>query len=458
MAQESKKQGVLSRLSASVDSALTRLAGTKAVEKTQAGKPSFVSIDPTTVMFPDARDVEDSGALPLGMMLEKSAHAMVRRADDLREDANKLIARIGERVDGEVTLRAQGARVIISLVWLGTAAWLYISGLNAEANNLSNLPDGMPAEDAFVLVRTFFTVAAAGIGVAFAVAALTNVFGNGDNRKVREEGEQLGLAIADASREFDDTLTDLRSAMDRRNNPADSIKDLSAAHMTALEACAYFRDIGFLTSVEGAQAQRLFRGFLHRGYENPPPMLERLSMFVSGAGLGALFVYLKYVPRPEAVEPATPLAILQYPWALALLLLGGLAYAGVGVVFSLIPGLAAGDTEAKAREEALSALRGAFTSREAPRPNDVIRRIEDAVAVFRARIGGRALRTGQADANQQDPASVDLDGDDTAIPAWRKRDSSVKFVETGFQAAPREWRTDAYANFSARKPGAKRDR
>lgn len=452
MMEREKQNGMLSGLRASVDSALTRLAGSRKRADKPAEQPSFAPLDPTTVLFPndDGDDEPRNSAAPLSYLLEESARAMVRRADELREDANKLIARIGERVEGEITIRTQGMRVMLSLVWFGTAAWLYLSALNARADDLSALPNGMPVEDAFVLMQTFFTVALAGFGVAFGVAALTNLFGRGDNRRVREEGEQLGFAIADAAREFDRTLTDLRSAMDRRNNPADSVRDLSRAHMTALEACAYFRDIAFLTSAEGPHALRLFRGFLYRKPQNPHPA----PVAVVSSLLSFILFYIFIYPHPAPAEPGTPLAITKYPWALGLLALGGMAYAGAGFLFALFPGLVAGDTAARAREEALDALRGAFTAREAPRPNDVIRRIEDAVEVFRARVGGR----GHTMSNHQAEPGADFSADEGEEPVWRKRDSSVKFVETGFQAAPETWRTDAYANFSTRKPGSKRDR
>ena len=139
--------------------------------------------------------------------------------------------------------------------------------------------------------------------------------------------------------------------------------------------------------------------------------------------------------------------------ALGALLLGGLAFAMVGLVFSILGGLIAGDTAARARTEALDALRGAFTSQGAPRPNDIIRRIEDAVDVFRARVGGRSS------ARHQDAATNHADVDESD-PPWRNRDSSAKFVETSFQSAPQEWRADAYAKkFEAggdQKTGSKR--
>jgi hypothetical protein len=69
--------------------------------------------------------------------------------------------------------------------------------------------------------------------------------------------------------------------------------------------------------------------------------------------------------------------------------------------------------------------------------------------------GGNTGRTQNASTNQ----SGDFSGADQ-VPEWRRRDSSVKFVDAGFSPAPESWRTDAYAKkFEApakRETGSKR--
>lgn len=450
----SEKSGMAGRLQAlrdSAESALKRLAPRRqnapAARDTAEDAPRPAFSDPTRVLFPGEADEDEAAetGMPLAMLLERSARDIVRRADDLREEANRLIAKIGARVEGEITVRTQAARYFIALGWLGVAGWLYVSALNAQADDLSALATGMPVDHAFVLAKVFLFVALAGFGVAFLVNALTLMFGRADNKAVRAEGEALGDSIADASREFDRLLTDMRNAMDRRPHAADSVRDLSRAHLVALEACAYFREIAFLTHVEGDDARRYFARFLWRRPENPHP----IAPFLAG-GIITFFTY-RFIDwyflteHPPSDVAAAPLPITEYPWALGALLLGGLAYATVGLVFSVFGGLIAGGTAAHARAEALDALRGAFTSHGAPRPNDIIRRIEDAVEVFRARVGGRgSARSHNAEANHS--AAEDAD------PPWRNRDSSAKFVETGFQSAPQEWRADAYAKkFEARE-------
>ncbi len=442
--------------------AWAKLSGRPAPASAYTPAPSFAPPDPTKVLFPDMEGPADDGGrgLALSVLLEESARAMVRRTDELREQKKSLIARMGDRADAEITLSVQALRVMIGLIWLAAAAWLYYNGLRGDAAALSI---GMPAADAFVLSRTFFTIAATGLGVAFGIVALVNLFGNGDNRKVRGEAEQLGIAIADTSREFDEALTGFRTAMDRRDNPADAVIDLSRAHLTALEACAYFRHIGFLTG-GGEHAMRLFRGFLSGRRENPAPLPVFAVGAIFGGFFGAAYIYAKYVPKSVPTEPIVPPAIAQYPEALSLILIGGVLYVSVGLLLSIFGGFIAAGAAAKAREEALDALRGGFTAREAPRPADVVRRIEDAVDVFRARVGGKGAGASRREhrANQFEDNNASYSVDDADIFPWRHPDSSIKFIDAGFTTAPKEWRTDAFAKkFTAgedRKPGSKRGR
>lgn len=422
--------------------------------------------DPTKAFFPDQASAGRS-SLSLDIMLEDSAAAIVQRNANLDDAANSLIAHIADRVSGEITLRAQGFRVLIGFLWFSLAAWLYIAALNAQAAGDAVLSgavvEGMAVDDAFVLMRVFLIVAAAGLATAFGIAALANGFGRGDNRKVRAAGEALGLAVADDALEFDRMLTDLRGEMDRRAAAGDAVVDLSRAHMTALEACAYFRRLPFLTTEDGAQASRQFRDFLYRrpsGFT----LSDVIGAFATGAVIGALYIWMTYVPSPEPTAPATPLAIMEYPWAAAALMLGGFVYAGAGLAFALMGDLVSGDARHKARAEALDALRSAFTAREAPRPADVVRRINDAVDIFKARVGGARVggarsaagAKGSGGANQAPAANAGFADEEAEIPAWRRRDSSVKFVETGFQASPAQWRADPGEDFSERSPDAKR--
>ncbi len=444
-----KARGVFTRLSGkSSDASATMRKSDDAV------RPGFT--DPTRVLFPGDEDGDDSAAgLPLSMLLERSAHNIVAHSRALWDRTNVLVESIGARAQGEVTLVTQSLRFIIGGVWLLTAIWLYLSGSGALSGELSALSSGMPASNAMTLARTFLPIGLAGIGVALAVAALVAATGNGANDKVRREAHELGLFIAETARGFDNDLTHMREEMNRRGNPADAVVDLSHAHLTALEATAYFREIAFLTGSEGEDAKLRFRRFLSR----PPASAAVGEAFVLGLFVGAIAITIFFVPKPEIVVTTLP-DISKYPWAANLLLFGGLFYALAGAILSLAGGVISGGAAARAREEALDSLRGAFTAREAPRPADVIRRIEDAVDVFRARVGGRGAAGGRSALGGSADLRSNQNDDSEEIPHWRRRDSSAQFVETGFQAAPESWRADAYAKkfsaSSAEETGSKR--
>ena len=445
---------VFGRIRQAADRSLARLAQLR--PGAQAGgndappsdTPAYAPLDPTVGLYGDT-DGERGGALPLGMLLEKSAHDMVLRRRELREQADDLVARIGDRAEGEVTLSVQAMRFVIGGVWIAAALWLFLSVRGVVSGDLSALGADMPASDAMVLARTFFPLGAAGIGVAMAVAALVGFTGNGRNARVREGAVRLGQHVAETARDFDDDLTRLREAMNKHDNPGDAVDDLSRAYVTALGAQTYFREIEFLTS-EGDDAALKFKGFLRRDPGAPPAG----PIFMMGFMIGAIVIATLFVPRPDLPAVAPP-EIAKYPWAANLIFFGGALYAGVGILLSAIGGVIASGAVASARNEALDALRGAFTAREAPRPADVVRRIEDAVDVFRARVGGRSRR-GLAESNHADAGRGDFSGGDDEIPHWRRRDSSAKFVDTGFQSAPERWRTDAYVEKFTGEPEAKR--
>ncbi len=440
------KGGMLNALRASADTALKRLAPSKgapsaSLPEAETDRPIFS--DPTTALFPSGAAAEDEGehALPLAMQLEQSAQAMARRKDELREPAQRLLARIEERRDGEVTLMTQALRVLIGLVWLGVAAWLYLEFLNARADGIGVIAGSVPLEDAQVLIRAFLIVAGAGLGVAFLVAALTRALGNADNGRIKREAEALGAAMADAATEFDETLSTLRGSMDKRGRPADAVDDLSRAHLTALEAHDFFREINFLTGEEDERARRMFKGFLSRAgvAGGGASFMDFVLVFALGLLGGAVMMHVAIAPEPEPVSDVkSVMAVASYPWAIKLIVLGGLLYALAGGVLSIFARPMTEGLAEKARADALTKLRSGFAARSALHPADITRRIKDAVDVFRARVGGTS-RTASANHSNADFSA------EASEPEWRRRDSSVKFVETGFAGAPQEWRTDAYA-------------
>ena len=176
--------------------------------------------------------------------------------------------------------------------------------------------------------------------------------------------------------------------------------------------------------------------------------------FVLGGVLTlSVYRFIDFIVNYQPID-RVPLPIEQYPWALSLLFIGGFVYAIAGILLELFRGVLTIDVAKQARNDALDAIRSGFTSREAPRPADIVIRINEAVEVFKARVGrsgGRSLDAADA------TSAIEFSTANTSeTPAWRTRDSSVKFVETGFAATPNEWRADAYAKNFSGEPEAKR--
>lgn len=426
------------------------LLGRTPIARSHAGdnhhNTHFEAFDPTTALFPGEphRDDETAHKLPLSSLMEDSARAMMARKSDLNRHAKPLAALISARRSAEVTLITQAVRVLIGIGWLGVAGWLFYNVLTARADGIGVAAGNIPVDDALELVKTFMIVSAAGLGVALGLAALTRLLGNADNKKIKTAGKELGAEIADASSQFNTTLQGLRDDMDKRGAAIDAVDEISRAHVTVLEAWDFYREIEFVTDDNDDIAQARFRNFLA---SSQTPGGSSALDFLSGALVGAFLVFVLAVPKPEPIALVAPLTDIQYPWAIQLILMGGFLYAGAGALVSLFAGPLTQRVTAEARHDALTALRSEFASRNALRKEDIIARLKDAVDVFRARAGGRSAggsaggRLNDQGANQPG-ANFTTESD---IPEWRQRDSSVKFVETGFTGAPGEWRTDAYA-------------
>ncbi len=391
----------------------------------------------------------DGNGDALAARLESSARAIVERREGLRTGALCVSAAVSDRNEGGVSFATQFFRFVIGLGWLAIAGWLFFEVSHARSTQ-DALAFGIQISDATVLMQTFIIVGSFGVGAAILTAALVAYMGGADNANLRACGEELGVTIANESKEFDDALDILRHNMDERRNPADAVIDLSSAHLTALEAQAFFRELGFLTETEHGEAALKFRGFL-RSYALitiPPPPPGAL-VFIFGFLAGAALIYLQYAPPPEAT--AVPLAIAKYPWAVVALLGGGVLYAVSGLILNAISRSFSSVANDRGIDEALESLRSAFTAREAPRPVDVIRRIEDALEVFRARVG--RLSTDGRDANRY---AIETEAQDVANPDWRHRDTTAHFIDPGFQAAPKAWRMDPPVKSDVGKTAPKR--
>ena len=435
MSERSNKDGTgIGGVFARVSARFLAPAGERLRRLFPASKPAGPTVlppDPAKILFPAGDGAPDRSRGALGAELERSAREITLRQARLEEEAMRLAATIRERLDGEATLITQGLRFCIVAFWAVlavTLAWISRGGSASWAPWIGPIsPD-----DAFRLTRAFAILAGAGFIVAFAVAALVFALGKGDNNRVRARAAWLGSEAGAFALDFDNELKRLREAMDdRKENPAAAVSELSRMHLTALEAAAFFRSVQFLTD-ERDEAMMKFRGFLRGAGAAGASTFEAYLL-----GLLSGVFFMGFFTQVEITLPVDiPDFSANYPWAVLSILLGAFAFAIAGLIVNVGRGLLTAGAGRQARSEALDAVRSGFVSKNAPRIESVIQRIEDAVDVFQARLSGWR------------PKSALGPEPETETPAWRKPPEGPRFVETGFAATPK--------TFLAEAPGAGR--
>lgn len=390
--------------------------------------------DPARILFPEASfAAAEFAAHPpgsLGDSLQASAKHIADSQIKLAERARMLSRALNDRLDGEVTLIAQGLRIMIATVWAFFAfilAWTYLTRDPSWTAFVGPIAPG----DAALLSQAFAIIAGAGMAVAFLRAFIVFSLGKGNNNLLRARSSELGDEAAEIALEFDRELDRWRRAMDgRQHNPADAVQDLSRAHLTALEAAVFFRSIQFLTDAERGEAALKFRGYLKRHQGGGGNGGAAIPFFFFGFFFGAVYVSTLY-PAPPAVLGNVPIpTIANYPWALLLILGGALVYALSGLLVDSFRGVFTGPAERQARDEALDAVRSGFIAKNAPRIESVIQRIVDALDVYKARVAGARKTTDSTHHSAEE------------IPEWRRGPEPPRFVETPFAAAPKAWRTN----------------
>ncbi|NNL90346.1 MAG: hypothetical protein HKP25_14880 [Marinicaulis sp.] len=427
-------------------------------------EPIHVPVDPTVGLFGDS-DREDSRAVlteNLAVRLRDSADDITRARNMLDAHAIDIQTTSAARDRGEKMLTVYGLRAVIGFAWLLLAFWLNQSALLAQAADLTVTASGMPIAHATALGETFMLAGTLAAGVAILLIALVFISGNGTNGWLRHRGEVFGATLADTATQFNETLKFYHKKItDTSAPPSAIVPAVSQAHLTALEAKVFFEDISFLTTPNSDQADGFFRDFLRRhcppaplGYALP----DMLSAIVLGGIVGLFVGYKLFAPEVATTTAATPLAILQYPGALLALLGGVGVYAFIGFFIAALSGLFENKVLTNARKEALDSIRSAYLAAEAPLASEVTRQVDDVVQILQARLvpGARSNNT----ANHFPGEDARFADADSEIPEWRRRDTSVKFVDTGFASAPKEWRTDAFSKKlgekSRREPEAKR--
>ena len=424
-------------------------------------EPIIMAGDPTIGRF-DGSDEDHQHSIfedDLSARLSRSAADIARARAALHENARDIQLAAESAAQGKNRLAIFGARFLIAAAWLMIAFWLNRSGLQAIAADSALTSFGMPAAHAVALGQTFLLVGGVAAFVSLAMIGLIMVTGNGSTARLRARAAAFGDSLADTANGFNDSLQHFQKKIgDGRRSAAQIVPAVSQAHLTALEARLFFDDVAFLTSASDDRAQGYFRDFLRRfgpATNNRYSNIQLIAFLILGFGAGAAFGYLEFSTLAQNSSFTIAAGMSQYQGVMAALLGGAALFVSAGPLFAALSGLFDETAANNARGEALDALSTAYLARKAPLASDVVAQVDNVVHILQTRLAAGSSAADFATGNTG--RATDQTSDE---PAWRKRDSSTKFVETAFSSAPDPWRTDAYAKKLSEKsigePGSKR--
>jgi len=418
-----------------------------------------------------------SASSDLGALLLFSANEVGKNSQELSAQSAGLGRAISHRVSSEARLLAQGLRLTIGVVWLLIGAILLFlakegipSISDPAAIFATGLAKGLTVAEASGLAR-FFLIAGGGAAFLGVVSIGYITYRTGSNRDIRRQAERLGQHIAGVASGFDTHLTKLLQNVHQEHEPANAMASLSRAHLTAFEAQIYFNRVKYLNEERRHQALAELSASLsgNRGQGG-----STISVFLAGllTGLGLMIVITLLMAMLGGKAPASGASvallpdIMRFPKFFMILVYGGFLYAIAGLLCDAIKPFM-GATRHKGLEDALDTVRGAYTAQNAPRHQEVIRRIDDAMGVFRARLDSLSAEVRRADGALETPEASDkyskingsqgevqgsqsqnhqagLSAQNLDSPPWRDRgrdrDTRVRFVDSGFQSAPRPFR------------------
>ncbi len=336
---------------------------------------------------PDARfqmpaDPTDQffGADPAG---DEPAAARLFDPAGVRTMADGLADRIGAQGKAESTLLAYGLRLAIAAFWLTLAGWYVTTAAHGDA----------PA-----LAKLFFIIAGAGAAAAIFGVLFTLATGRASGKRTREQATLLGQRIALETHSLD-------HAIGRR--------------VDTVSADAFLKSVSFANA--GADGAETFNAYLKRengaaGGAGAAVFLAALLICVAAAaalGLGA--------------DPSV-LPLSEYPVALGAVVVGVGLYTAAGLLAALFGRSWRARRNARTEAATFAAMKSAFAAASGIAPAELSARLHSG-----ANMAKRSLdQTGERE-------SVSAQN-----PDWRARDSAPRFVETGFQAAPETFRTDAF--------------
>lgn len=350
----------------------------------------------------------------IGFLLRQSAAAIERGRALIDARGADIAAVVASRGVADAALAAWAARLMIALFWVFVGVVLAReAGIGAAR--------GLDQANAAALARIFVAAGIIGAAAAFVGGSLVRAA----ERSTAASGA-FGREAGLIARNFAESVDDIRAQLAEGESGA-----VSRLHCVALEAASFFDGIAFLSEPDHGRAEARFAEFLSR--QGP-----------AGAGGGALLLaafvvaLLFYTVASMAGLPVFDFGGLPL-WTIIALPGLALLYVVVGPVFLAAGAGAAGANAARARHEALVALRTAYVEAGAPRVDDLLQTIE------------QALSSGRPSSSPSHHHAAESENE----PAWRRGAEPPRFVAKSFDAAPPVFRTERQANFSGKFFGSR---
>ncbi len=402
--------------------------------------------------------------------------------DAIAAPAGAVKRSLERRLSADGSMMTGLLRLFVAAVWL-TAGLFFLRSTGAGA---------MDPDHAAGLARVFFSSGAAAAIAAVAligfVAIRVRVLESDLEEASKRFGESVAVRLADYDRR-------LASAED-----ATSLSALAEAERDARRAGEIAADLRTFggASIEDHQAAavagKAYGAFLDAATA-PQPDAQTARPRMTGWTAAIFFIAALFLVA-SLIAIVTGFAIptgdgaaggdaglAKYPAPIAAIVIGAVAFLSAGAA----PGALSADVATGRRRAHLAMSLAAFRSAASEAPQtpvvaDVARRADQTRSALEGRLRQdreptaapqrRDLRAPGGTPISGNPAASGPAGNDrwTSLendddherdhPAWRRREEGPRFVGARFEAAPKPWRTDAYAaRFAADEgdaPGAKR--
>ncbi|MEM6413453.1 MAG: hypothetical protein AAF720_02215 [Pseudomonadota bacterium] len=433
---------------------------------------------------PPNRETSKYSPNDLWEIITSSANKVANRSDRLRHQASKVSSALDDRFEGDAFLMAVSIQIIFAVgITASLSIWLERSIIAAKLSQQTALGAGalslqMGLDDATKLLSIYSNLTF--IGIALIVISVIPEFlmGRLSNRKLVGKSDELGDAIATMLKSIKATLDDHRQALaENRRADSQTQAEVSRAHIAAEEAAILFHEVHFLTDEETIEGPSNHFSFS----ETPRTALDAFtfylfeatrgrsstrgfvaSSFFKGTAFGTLItiIFILYLLAQMTTLSAemfvndlgfdgTPV-LITYPSHLIVLISSILIFLSAYMIGRPLANFFAYAARRNRTQIALSTVRGAVVRAGAPNVRDIAHQVEALNAIFEARLAGatatvspRATSCSQqentSNLSSHRETSADFSGTAESTSSWRTAEKERRFVDSGFQAAPKAW-------------------